>query len=126
LGGYSKFSLAASFSSAFSSDGSKFAVASQEGLVAVWDVRGMSKPIKVFQTDKTRVPGWSTGDPWEWTNTQVLPGWSVRNVKFNGGDGARLGKEIMAFTEVSFLPQLLYIFMKAVTLFIAYFIRTYC
>ena len=115
LGGYSTSSFAASFSSAFSSDGSKFAVASQEGLVAVWDVRGMSKPIKVFQTDKTRLPGGSTSDfignnggaglsddPWEWTRGNKAPGWCVRNVKFNGGDGARLGKEIMAFTEVSF------------------------
>jgi WD40 repeat protein len=116
LGGYSTSSLAASFSAAFSSDGSKFAVASQEGVVAVWDVRGTSKPIKVFQTDKTRVPGgstsefignggatgWLSDDPWEWTRGNKAPGWCVRNVKFNGGDGARLGKEIMAFTEVSF------------------------
>ena len=127
LGGYSTSSLAASFSAAFSSDGSKFAVASQEGLVAVWDVRGMSKPIKVFQTNKTRVPrvpgvgnggatGWLSDDPWEWTRGNKAPGWCVRNVKFNGGDGARLGKEIMAFTEVSFLFQLSYIFMKAATL----------
>ena len=126
LGGYSTSPLTASFSTAFSSDGSKFAVASQEGLVAVWDVRGMSKPIKVFQTDKTRVPGgefignggatgWLSDDPWEWTRGNKAPGWSVRNVKFNGGDGARLGKEIMAFTEVSFLFLFLYIFMKAAT-----------
>ena len=129
LGNYSTSSLAASFSAAFSSDGSKFAVASQEGLVAVWDVRGMSKPIKVFQTDKTRVPGGSTSelignggatgylsdDPWEWTRGNKAPGWCVRNVKFNGGDGARLGKEIMAFTEVSFQFQLSYIFMKPAT-----------
>jgi WD40 repeat protein len=129
-GGYSTSSLAASFSAAFSSDGSKFAVTSQEGLVAVWDVRGMSKPIKVFQTDKTRVPGrstnefignggatgWLSNDPWEWTGGNKAPGWCVRNVKFNGGDGTRLGKEIMAFTEVSFLFQLSYIFMKAATL----------
>ncbi|KAF8150105.1 hypothetical protein B0H34DRAFT_777129, partial [Crassisporium funariophilum] len=49
-------SLAASFSTAFSGDGSKFAVSSQEGVVAVWDVRS-TKPLKIFQTDKTRVPG---------------------------------------------------------------------
>ena len=128
-GGYSTSSLAASFSAAFSSDGSKFAVASQEGLVAVWDIRGMSKPIKVFQTDKIRVPGgsknelirngeatgWLSEDPWEWTRGNKAPGWCVRNVKFNGGDGARLGKEIMAFTEVCFLFLFLYIFMKAAT-----------
>ena len=121
LGGYSTSSLAASFSSAFSSDGLKFAVASQEGLVAVWDIRGMSKPIKVFQTDKTKVQGggtigWLSNDPWEWIRGNKAPGWCVRNVKFNGGDGARLGKEIMAFTEVSLLFQLSHIFMKAATL----------
>ena len=44
--------LVASFSTAFSADGTKFAIASQEGVVAVWDVRS-TKPIKVFQTDKT-------------------------------------------------------------------------
>ncbi|KAF8808637.1 hypothetical protein BYT27DRAFT_7255279 [Phlegmacium glaucopus] len=112
-GSYLTSSLAASFSTAFSSDGSKFAVASQEGVVAVWDVRSTLKPIKVFQTDKTRVPGGSSGgfvgnggatgwlsdDPWEWTRGNKAPGWCVRNVKFNGGEGARLGKEIMAFTE---------------------------
>ena len=130
LGGYPTSSLAASFSAAFSSDGSKFAVASQEGVVAVWDVRGTSKPIKVFQTDKTRVPGgsaseflgnggatgWLSDDPWEWTRGNKAPGWCVRNVKFNGGDGARLGKEIMAFTEVSNLFQFSYIFMKVAIL----------
>jgi WD40 repeat protein len=142
LGGYSTSSLAASFSTAFSSDGSKFAVASQEGLVAVWDVRGMSKPIKVFQTDKTRVPGgstsefignglatgWLSDDPWEWTRGNKAPGWCVRNVKFNGGDGARLGKEVMAFTEVSFLFQLSYVYIpyESRHSFIAHVVRTYC
>lgn len=102
-------------------------MASQEGVVAVWDVRSTLKPIKVFQTDKTRVPegstsgflgnggatGWLSDDPWEWSRGNKAPGWCVRNVKFNGGDGARLGKEIMAFTEVShFMPGALYIFMK--------------
>ena len=138
LGGYLTSSLAASFSTAFSSDGSKFAVASQEGVVAVWDVRSTSKPIKVFQTDKTRVPGgsgafvgnggatgWLSDDPWEWTRGNKAPGWCVRNVKFNGGEGARLGKEIMAFTEVGFLFQLSYMFMKS-AFFIAHVIHTCC
>jgi WD40 repeat protein len=141
LGGYLTSSLAASFSAAFSSDGSKFAVASQEGVVAVWDVRGTSKPIKVFQTDKTRVPGgstsefignggatgWLSDDPWEWTiRGNKAPGWCVRNVKFNGGDGARLGKEIMAFTEVSFQFLAFVYLYKSRHPFIAYVIHTYC
>ncbi|KAJ8516621.1 hypothetical protein ONZ45_g6092 [Pleurotus djamor] len=100
-------SLAASFSTAFSADGSKFAVASQEGLVAVWDVRS-SKPLKVFQTDKSRMPpstgngaasGWLSDDPWDWTRGHSkAPGWSVRSVKFGCG-GHGLGKELMVFTE---------------------------
>ena len=110
--GFSTSSLVASFSTAFSRDGSKFAVASQEGVVAVWDVRS-TKPIKVFHTDKSRgmggrervlpgngaASGWLSDDPWEWTRGTRAPGWCVRNVKFNGGDGARLGREVMAFTE---------------------------
>lgn len=112
---FSSSSLAAAFSTAFSGDGTKFAVASQEGVVAVWDVRS-TKPVKVFQTDKTRgmgggpgtgsggATGWLSDDPWEWTRGTKAPGWCVRSVKFNGGEGARLGKEVMAFTEVSMNP----------------------
>lgn len=106
--GFSTSSLVASFSTAFSRDGSKFAVASQEGVIAVWDVRS-TKPIKVFHTDKSRgmkpvigngaASGWLSDDPWEWTRGTKAPGWCARNVKFNGGEGAKSGKEIMAFTE---------------------------
>ncbi|KAM6490571.1 hypothetical protein JOM56_013914 [Amanita muscaria] len=52
--------LAASFSTAFSADGAKFAVASQEGIVAVWDVRS-TKPMKVFQTDNSAGLGPAAG-----------------------------------------------------------------
>ncbi|PFH47846.1 hypothetical protein AMATHDRAFT_6350 [Amanita thiersii Skay4041] len=119
-------SLAASFSTAFSADGIKFAVASQEGVVAVWDVRS-TKPMKVFQTDKSAGLGgmgnlgagqlWSAGggaggggwgnsgagswlfdDPWH-TRGARAPGWSVRNIKFGGGAWGG-GKEVMVFTEV--------------------------
>ncbi|TRM66067.1 hypothetical protein BD626DRAFT_486643 [Schizophyllum amplum] len=100
---YRPNALAASFSSAFSVDGSKFVVASQEGVVAVWDVRS-TRPLKVFHTDKTRVPkGISrsehserlSDDPLEWTyDRSKAPGWSARCVKFGGG-----GNEVMAFTE---------------------------
>ncbi|TFK69931.1 hypothetical protein BDN72DRAFT_896837 [Pluteus cervinus] len=103
--------LAASFSSAFNSDGTKFVVASQEGSVVVWDVRS-TKPMKVYQTNKTRPPtggnGGATGwlnlnlsdDPWEWTRgNSKAPGWSVRSVKFGYGGSRHSGKEIMAFTE---------------------------
>lgn len=95
-------SLAASFSTAFSSDGMKFAVASQEGVIAVWDVRS-TKPIKVIQTDKSRGissdDGYLSDDPTDWTRGRSkAPGFSVRNVKFGGGGVS--GKEVMVFTEV--------------------------
>jgi hypothetical protein len=101
---YPSSSLAASFSTAFSLDGSKYAVASQEGVLVVWDVRS-TKPLKVFQTDKSRVPGgggnglatgWLSDDFFDWTRgSGRAPGWSVRSVKFGGS-----GKELMTFTEV--------------------------
>lgn len=106
--------LAASFSTAFSADGIKFAVASQEGVVAVWDVRS-TKPVKVIQTDKTRLPtghfgngeasGWLSADPFEWTRgNSRAPDWGARNVKFSpGGVYGRPGPELMTFTEVTLL-----------------------
>ncbi|KAF8335161.1 hypothetical protein F5887DRAFT_1063413 [Amanita rubescens] len=107
--------LAASFSTAFSADGAKFAVASQEGVVAVWDVRS-TKPMKVFQTNKTTglgpaAAGWSNSAASGWlfedvhfhgggAGTVRPPGWSVRSVKFGGGIGGS-GREVLAFTEHS-------------------------
>ncbi|KAF4621849.1 hypothetical protein D9613_012078 [Agrocybe pediades] len=61
--------LAASFSTAFSDsnpgvgggggdEGTMFAVGGQEGVVAVWDVRYLGRPMRVWETDKMRgVPG---------------------------------------------------------------------
>jgi hypothetical protein len=49
---YPQPSLPASFSTSYS-DGMKFAVASQEGVAVIWDVRS-SKPLKVLETDCTR------------------------------------------------------------------------
>ncbi|KAJ7196831.1 hypothetical protein GGX14DRAFT_472927 [Mycena pura] len=99
---FSSPALAASFSTAFSADGSKYAVASQEGAVAVWDVRS-TKPLKVFSTDKkrgtSRMGGsttWLSEDPQEWNHWKSRgPGWSARVVKFGG----RPGRELMLFTE---------------------------
>ncbi|KAF9001598.1 hypothetical protein BDQ17DRAFT_1426547 [Cyathus striatus] len=98
--------LAASFSTSFSGDGLKFAVGSQEGVVAVYDVRWVKRPVKVVQTDKSRGGGnlysggggmWLNDDPWEWTRgSSKAPGWSARNVKFSKvGDG----REVLVFTE---------------------------
>ncbi|KAJ6545010.1 hypothetical protein DFH09DRAFT_1040510 [Mycena vulgaris] len=99
---FSSPALVASFSTAFSADGSKYAVAAQEGSVAVWDVRS-TRPLKVFHTDKTRgcsrMGGnttWLSEDPQEWSQHKSRgPGWSARNVKFGG----RPGRELMMFTE---------------------------
>ncbi|KZT01516.1 uncharacterized protein LAESUDRAFT_731086 [Laetiporus sulphureus 93-53] len=100
----SSTAIPASFSTAFSADGSKFAVASQEGAVVVWDVRS-TKPLKVFQTDKSRTSKTGTGyasgflyeEPWDWSRGSInAPGWGVRSVKFSP-PGA--GREIMTFTE---------------------------
>ncbi|KAI9439695.1 WD40-repeat-containing domain protein [Lactarius indigo] len=112
---HSASALPASFCTAFSPSGSKFAVASQEGMVAVWDVRSR-KPMKVFTTDRGRLPpgssggmgrsgsrpmgtasGWLYEDTWDWTMpAHRAPGWGVRNVKFSSGID---GKELMTFTE---------------------------
>ncbi|KAH7913785.1 hypothetical protein BJ138DRAFT_1133846 [Hygrophoropsis aurantiaca] len=100
----------ASFSTAFSKDGMKFAVASQEGVVAVWDVRS-SKPLKVLHTDRMRMPVGQPGNghgsgrlsdsPWDWTRGHSrAPGWGVRSLKFGaGGYPGSSGHEIMTFTE---------------------------
>ena len=99
--------------------------------MAVWDVRGMSKPIKVFQaggssSDFISGRGWLSDDPWEWLKDNKAPGWCVRNVKFNGGNGAWLGKKIMAFTEVSFFSSAFVYLYEIRNAFIAYVIHSYC
>jgi hypothetical protein len=95
----------ASFSTAFSADGSKLAVASQDGVVVVWDVRS-TKPLKVIQTDKERssstptgsASGWIYDSPFDWGRSQArAPGWGVRSVKFSPKG---VGREVLTFTEV--------------------------
>ena len=95
----------------------KFAVASQEGVAVVWDVRS-SKPLKVIETDRSRGrerrgTGEASGfvyeeDLWDWSRGgSRAPGWGIRSIKFSpeGADG----KEVLVFTEVgpSFNPSLL-------------------
>ncbi|KAI0749629.1 hypothetical protein C8Q80DRAFT_636078 [Daedaleopsis nitida] len=107
-GGLSQISsIPASFSTSFSADGSKFAVASQEGVVVVWDVRS-TKPLKVFGTDKSHsslpgriatgaASGWMYDAPWDWARGGTrAPGWGVRSVKFSPPG---VGREVMTFTE---------------------------
>lgn len=89
----------ASFSTAFSSCGTKFAVASQDGMCAIWDVRS-TKPLRVFHTDQTSESWYD--DTWDLTRPGgKAPGWGVRNVKFS--PVGRSGKEVLTFTEVSIL-----------------------
>ena len=90
----------------------KFAVASQEGVAVVWDVRS-SKPLKIFETDRTRgrerrATGEASGfiyeeDLWDWSRGgSRAPGWGIRSIKFSpeGADG----KEVLVFTEVGAPP----------------------
>ena len=116
---YASPPLPASFSTSYSANGMKFAVGSQEGVAVVWDVRS-SKPLKVFETDRTRgrerrATGEASGfmyeeDLWDWSRGgSRAPGWGIRSIKFSpeGADG----KEVLVFTEVSssssvtFLPD---------------------
>ncbi|KAF9777819.1 hypothetical protein BJ322DRAFT_1176742 [Thelephora terrestris] len=95
---YPQPSLPASFSTSYS-DGMKFAVASQEGVAVIWDVRS-SKPLKVLETDCTRgkerrATGEASGymyeeDLWDWSRGgSRAPGWGIRSIKFSpeGADG---------------------------------------
>ena len=61
----------------FSADGSKFAVTARDGTVSVWDVRNKT-PLMVEELN-----------PYDYTLTSL---------KFSGGT---LGREVLAFTEVS-------------------------
>ncbi|KAF6755426.1 hypothetical protein DFP72DRAFT_990115 [Ephemerocybe angulata] len=96
----------ASFATAFSSDSLHFAVGSQEGVAAIWDIRHVSRPMKVWQVDKMRAMGVGgmgaangilSWDPSDWFHSRA-PAWSLRNVKFVGGDRDD-GKEYLVFTE---------------------------
>ena len=114
---HASYPVPASFSTAFSANGSKFAVASQEGVVVVWDVRS-TKPLKVVQTDKSRsvgspsrttatgaATGWlyESQLPWDWGRGQgKAPGWGVRSVKFSPCSS---GREVLTFTEVCHIPR---------------------
>ena len=71
-----------SLSTAWSADGLKFAVACQEGVVAIWDVRN-TKPMKVLYTNYASYGRAS----------------SPQNVKFSGV-GGQAGHEIMTYAEV--------------------------
>lgn len=100
------------FSTAWNEDGTKFAVASQEGMVVVWDVRsGAPLPMARWETkrgDERAKMEMGSGSlvatvaahPSAWfENANSAPAWGVRSLKFakNGS-----GKEVLVFTEVSY------------------------
>ena len=66
---------------AFSSDGSKFAMATRRGRVSVWDIRS-KVPLKTFILE---VPKYDYGNQ------------PVQRLQFSSG---KLGKEVLAFVEV--------------------------
>ncbi|GJJ08020.1 hypothetical protein Clacol_002227 [Clathrus columnatus] len=98
----SSFSSIACFSSAWSPDGFKFVVGSQEGQLCVWDVRSAS-PIFEYWTPYRVNHKWKE---WQWEG--VSSGWGVssldengpdsgiRSVKFTGGESDR---ELLVWVE---------------------------
>jgi len=71
---------------AFSADGSKFATATADGRVSIWDVRSKA-PLKVFLVDVSR----------RYSSSWFQP---VLLLQFSGGI---LGKEVLVFMEVSLM-----------------------
>ncbi|KAF8825783.1 hypothetical protein HHX47_DHR6000776 [Lentinula edodes] len=93
-------------------DLTKYAFASQEGVICIWDVRS-TKPLRVYQTDKSEswngsgnglASGYLSDHPYEWTKA---PGWSARSIEFgNGGvDGTFETEEIIQAPSIPALKQ---------------------
>ena len=74
---------------AFSADGSKFATATADGRVSIWDVRS-KVPLKVFLVDVSRLYSSS------WFQPLLL-------LQFSSGI---LGKEVLVFMEVNLMLAL--------------------
>lgn len=105
-GRYGCIAPPACFSTAWSADGSKFAAASQDGVVRVWDVRsGEPLPCGKWETGQGRSQleagesssGRRRADDW---NEQMggAPPWGVRTLKFAKNAS---GREVLVCTEVS-------------------------
>ncbi|KAG8824019.1 hypothetical protein FRC17_009191, partial [Serendipita sp. 399] len=82
VGGESRSSVEAIFSTAFSADGLKFASGSQDGIVQVWDIRSLKRRLALFNT----TPAHLTGSAW--SMKREMEG----NVDIVSGKGASLGK----------------------------------
>ncbi|KAI5120133.1 hypothetical protein M0805_001901 [Coniferiporia weirii] len=90
--------LPACFTTAWSADGMKFAVASQEGVVRVWDVRS-NEPLAgagwVTGRDSSAA-GRSPADMQWFEQAGTAPPWAVRALKFAKNAS---GREVLVFTE---------------------------
>ncbi|KAH8115849.1 hypothetical protein DFH11DRAFT_1582431 [Phellopilus nigrolimitatus] len=96
----------ACFATAWSADGTRFAAASQEGAVRVWDVRsGAPLAGAQWETARTGPPEFSTernagtgaGASPRWLEQAgAAPPWSVRALRFARTPG---GREVLVFTE---------------------------
>ena len=99
----------ACFTTAWTSDGHKFAVAAQEGALAVWDVRS-SVPVWVFWTGMRNLSPRRAGavgntsdsdGSWDWTHSEVAGqggGWTADATMLNGSMEAFSGTTVGAGT----------------------------
>lgn len=94
----------ACFTTAWSNDGTKFAAASQDGVIRVWDVRS-GEPLSCgrWETGQGRSqldPGPSSSSGRRAEDLDQLGGapWGVRTLKFAKNAS---GREVLVFTEVS-------------------------
>ena len=99
----------ACFTTAWTSDGHKFAIAAQEGALAVWDVQS-SVPVWVFWTGMRNLSprhagaAENTGDgdgSWDWTHSEVAGqrgGWTADATMLNVGTEAIAGTAVEAST----------------------------
>ena len=97
----------ACFTTAWTSDGHKFAIAAQEGALAVWDVQS-SVPVWVFWTGMRNLSprcagaAENTGDrdgSWDWTHSEVAGqggGWTADATPLNEDTGAITGAAVEA------------------------------
>lgn len=111
--------ISSCFATAWNKDGSKFAVASQEGMVLVWDVRS-GEPLTDarWETERddnsnemrlNRSQSRNALSEWGWAesseghvswymDSKEAPPWGVRSVKFAKSSG----RELLVFSEVSY------------------------
>lgn len=92
------------FSTSFSSDGRKFAVGSQNGVVQIWDIRSMKRRLEMFQT-RQPLSKESSKEDGSVVNSTLYPDqecmgkvWGVRCLRFS--NSGLNGRELLVFSEV--------------------------